>query len=480
MAKIDTKEYKDIKAGLVTEGAVGEQQMPLDAVTESLNFDFDKIGCARLRRGTTLLGNQLSGNLLGLYEFRDSGSGSNNQILAVNGTTVYYLNAGTWTSKRTVTTGLKARFSTFLDYVFMVNGTDATAIWNGDVGSSFITSGNASGAPTGKFIDNFRARMWIAGNSAFPDRLYYSSIPTAAATPVITWDTSATTGDWIDISPSDGENITGIKRSKTALNVYKNNHIYRVASINTTDPDPVINVGTYSQESIVEAKDGQYFHHPSGFYRMSGAEATEISRPIQDIVDNISASNYTSICGWEDGDHIYWSVGDVTISGITYSNLVVRYTISSQAWTHRTYPTEFLVSSRYNDGSTLFRLVGDNDGNVLKVNVGKTDNGTPISYALTHRWYTIDGLLSTRKNLPRLVFAHSGGAGTNVAYQIEGDPVSDWSKTLGQFKNVDTLFSKADIRGRKCRFRISGISSGEPFDYYGMEVINATSEPIQF
>ena len=118
----------------------------------------------KLRAGTTRLGNDaFSGNILGLYEFRDSGSGSNNQIIAVNSTEASYLDGSTWTSKRTgLTSGSKAEFTTFLDYVFMVNGTDATAVWDGSA-SSFSTSGNASGAPAGKYIENFRNRTFSEG-----------------------------------------------------------------------------------------------------------------------------------------------------------------------------------------------------------------------------------------------------------------------------------------------------------------------------
>lgn len=462
------------------EGSVAESRMPLDAVTESLNFDFDRIGAAQLRKGTTLLGNQLSGDILGLYEFRDSGSGSNNQLLTVNGTTAYYLSGGTWTSKRTgLTSGSEADFTTFLDVAWMVNGTEDTAVWNGDPSSSFSTSGNATNAPTGKYIENFRSRVWIAGNSTYPDRLYFSSLPSATATPTVSWDTSVTTGDWIDIAPQDGENIKGIKRSQATLLVFKNNHIYPVYSTTQTEPDPKINVGTYSKQSIVEAKDGLYFHHPSGFYKLTGGTAQEISKPIQDIVDSITVANYSKVNGWQDGDHVYWAVGDVTIDGTSFSKVVVRYTISTQVWTHRSYPQQFLVSSNYNDGTNLFQLVGDDDGNILKVNIGKTDNGTPINYSLIHRWYTLDGLYATQKTVSKLMFVHNGGTGTNINYQTEDSILNEWTGKVGQLKPKNTSFDSLFIKGRKCRFRLSGASVGEPFTYHGFEVYGGITDLVK-
>ena len=165
MAILESQQITNFQNGYVSRGSVSESRYPLDAVEESINFDFDRIGAVKLRKGLTLLGNTISGTaMLGLYEFRDSGSGTNNQILSVNGNTLYYLSSGTWTSKRTgLTSGKKARFSTFLDFVFMVNGSDATQTWNGNPSSSFGTT-HAASAPIGAFIENFRSRMWIAGN----------------------------------------------------------------------------------------------------------------------------------------------------------------------------------------------------------------------------------------------------------------------------------------------------------------------------
>lgn len=481
MPELQPSQVSDLTSGLISKGAISESQFPLTAVQESVNFHFDKIGAATLRAGTTRLGNQLSGNILGLYEFRDSGSGTNNQIIAVNGTVAYYLNgSNVWTSKRTgLTAGSKARFSTFLDFVFMVNGTEATAIWDGATGNNFLTTGNAASAPTGKYIENFRSRMWISGNSTYPDRLYYSSLPSSVATPVITWDTSVTTGDWIDISPSDGENITGLKRSKTFLLVFKNNHIYRVASINETEPDPVIDVGTYSQESIVETKEGVFFHHPTGIYVYSGGQVNPISQPINDFIKNVSASQYSNVAGWLDkeGNHVCHSLGDITIGGVTYTNVVSRYTLSSKVWTIYSYPTKFLVSSPYNDGTTLFRLAGDNDGNILKLDTGTTDNGTPIFYSLVTRPYTFDGLFSTRKNIKKMAIIHEGGEGSVFTFRVDSEGENEWKKLAQITKKVPTAFT-VDIKGNKIFFRVQGSSVGEPFTFGGFEILEINSELI--
>ncbi len=485
---------KSLKSGLLTPGAVSENDMPDTGVLESLNFHFDAIGSATLRKGITLLGNNLVNQVTGMHYFVDTINASpNTQMMVVAGGNVSYLTGATWTAIRTgLTSGSKARFSTYLNYTFMVNGTEATAVWDGNPGSSFLTTGNAASAPTGSLIENFRSRMWIAGNSTYPSRLYYSSVPSAIATPVVSWNTSVTTGQWIDISPSDGDFMTGLQRYRNAMLCFKTNRLYRVFDIGQVDPDPYYAVGTSSQESIIETKAGVFFHHSTGFYQYNVyGIVQEISRPVIDFIKAIPTTAYTGVVGWLDplGDHICWAVGDVTVKGVTYKNLCLRYSISTQVWTHYSYPYRFTTSLRrqplYVTGGAQYALVGDSAGNVFEVDSGITDNGLPIPYSLIHRWETIDGLLSTRKTIQTGNFSHYGGAASTVAYQTEDndpDDLNDWTRRAGKgtLKTTNTGFNSMDIKARKFRLRVFGESLGQPFIYNGYELLDAMNEFIQF
>jgi hypothetical protein len=481
---------KSLESGLLTDLAVSENRRPETSVSESINWDFQTIGAAKTRQGITQIGNTLSGNILGIHQLIDTVNvpATGTSLIAVNGTVAYYLAGGTWTSKRTgLTSGAKARFTDLLNITFMVNGVDATATWDGNPSDSFVTSGSATGAPIGKFIETFTGRVWIAGNATYPDRLYWSTKSLPAVTQTVTWSTDPTTGtQWGDISPNDGQNITALKKYQNMLLVFKQDRIYKVQNISTVDQDPAYVVGTYSQESVVETKEGLFFHHSSGFYKYNVYHLLEeISVPILDIIRAIPASAYSSVAGWIDpldADHINWSVGTVTYGGTTYQNMVVRYRLSTQVWTHRSYPVQFLCSGRYTDGTTLYNVVGGTNGKTYQYNLGTTDDGTPISYSLIHRWENIDGLLSTRKVIQTMLFNHYGGAGTNVNYQVEGDPTNDWSKRVGkgQFGQYNTGFNSVGIKGRKIRIRVSGQNTGGPIEYSGFELVGAMDELITF
>ena len=79
--------------------------------------------------------------------------------------------------------------------------------------------------------------------------------------------------------------------------VFKRNHIYKVFSINETEPDPKIYVGTYSNESIVECMDTIYFHHPTGIYQLNDSGLTKISDAVKDYLNAMPSSAYTDVCG---------------------------------------------------------------------------------------------------------------------------------------------------------------------------------------
>ena len=487
---------KTMKSGLINQGAVGENERPASSVMESINMHFDAIGTATMRKGSTVLGSGLDASpLLGLHYFNDTvGLPTYSQLVAVTGTTVWYLSSGTWTSIRTgLTASQKARFTTYLNMMFMVNGTEATEVWDGNPGGSgFVNTGNASGAPIGSYIENFISRIWIAGNATYPDRLYYSSVPSAASTPVVSWSTDPVTGtQWIDISPSDGDTITGLQRFRQWLIIFKTNHIYRLMGIGQVDPDPYYAVGTSSQESVVETKAGVFFHHSSGIYQFNiYGIVQEVSRPVWDIIKAIPASFYPSIVGWieADQDHVCWEVGNVTVNGTAYTNLVIRYTISTQVWTHYQYPKQITMAIRrqpfYYDGTNQYAVAGDASGNVFELNNGLTDyDGSPISYSLIHGWDMIDMLLSTRKIINTANFSHYHGSMSNVNYQTEEhdpDNLNDWSKRIGSLREINTGFPSMDIKARKVRFRISGFSSGQPFIYNGYELLDVINEFYQF
>lgn len=461
--------------GVIMDDVVDEFLMPSSAVNWSINGNFDRIGSFSVRSGLTLLGAQIADTytIKGLHQFLDTGSGTNDRLIAVANTVAYALVSGVWTSKRTsLTVNSKSRFTNFVDYVFMVNGVEAMQSWDGGAGNFSTT--NVTDAPVAKFIDNFRTRIWAAATTALPSRLYYSSV--ADINGAITWNL---TTQYIDVAPGDGEDLTGIKKFAIALYAFKPSTVYRIFSINQTEPDPVIFVGTYSQESINVAKDGMYWHHYSGIYRLRKGESSpiEISRPIYDIIKNVTRANYTEVASWNDDDHVYFHLGDISVYGLIISNCVIRWTMSTEVWTVYSYAVPLVIGNTYDTSSGIARVVGDNDGNVYTFNDGFTDNGTAINFELETRWLNITGLRSEVKTIRKMTGLHEDMAGANIGWR-NGTMNRKEIQPIGQLGDQETNFPNLDITGNRLKFSVRGTSTAGSAVFQGWEVIEWLNEGV--
>jgi hypothetical protein len=449
--------------GVIKPTSIDEMVTLPASVSLAVNFNFDRIGAIQTRPGTTILGSEIvaSTPVLGMANYINN-AGTIYRLLAKVGGSVYDFDGATWTARRTgLTTSSKARFTSLVDSTFMVNGRGNQACAS-YAGGSFGST-NVASLPAGDFIENFRSRLWVA--DSLTDKLYYSDVVTTLGT--ITGGTS-----FIQISPQDGDSITGLKRSSNALLVFKRNHIYRVYSINSTDPDPYINVGTYSQESIIETKDGIFFHSPYAFYQYS-ANPIEISKKINDVVLAIPRSYWPNVCSWEDGDHIYWSIGDITLDGVSLTNMVVRYTASKQLWTLSSYPFEIRSASKYDNGTSLINAVGANNGKVYTFDSGTSDDGTPIFYNVETQFYYISNNKSDLKSIDEMVALFENAQGAQVSYKIDDDSPNTW-RPIGQLRDD---ISQQLIVGAKdftrIKFKLDGNIIGNSLIFRGFEILQS-------
>jgi len=433
--------------GIVRESAVDESATSPESVELAINLSFDRIGAVQLRNGLTLLGSQIgSSAVLGMANYRNN-AGTTYRLLAKVGTQVYSFNGTTWSSVRdSLSLTSKMRTTNFLDLTYMVNGHSGSAVSTYN-GSSFGST-NIGSLPQGDFIENYRSRIWVADSAT--DKVYYTNV-------VSTSQTITGGSDFIQVSPQDGESITGLKRHPRALLVFKQNHIYKIYSTTSADPDPSIFRGTYSNESIVEAKDGLYYHHPTGFYRfVFDGEQQEISRPIIDIVEAISRSNYENVNGWSDSDHIYWSIGDITLKGVAYANVVCRYTISTQVWTLYSYASQIRSSALYDNGTLLRMIVGDENGYGFVFDSGNTDNGTPIFYDIqTHPLY-LTQVKMLEKEITEISAVHENAQGAMISHQTDN---GKWQNVGTITKDIVQAFN-TNAKFKKIRLRFSGNSIG--------------------
>lgn len=471
--------------GLIREVEVSNNLIPEGAVTDVQNWHFDRKGASTVRPGLATLGATVLASRpnVGLHNAQQG------TALAVfsNGSsaTIYSFSSGAWAlSLDGGTASVAVRFVDFGSYTIAVNFAYNTytsmRFWNAGSTRHWHFTGNPINPQNmwgyaNQLGEVYKSRVYLGGDTSREgnrSRLYFSSV--ISSTGIITW---SPTVDYVDINPGDGEGMTGLKRFSLELLVFKPNYIYRFRT-SGVDPDPLIKIGTRSQESIVEGKRGLYFHHDTGFYRYSGGYPTEISRPISDIVDAIPFTKYSSISSWNDNDHIYWSIGNVSVSEpketITYKNCVLRYTESSDVWTIYSYPHEIQRGMAYNSGTTLTRVVGTEHGLVATHNSGTTDYGEPIKYRIRTKWYNW-GSDSTSKVIQELVALCEKAQGSELMYKT--DENLEW-KTIGQLKKLSNYFQSLSIRMHRIKFQITGVSRSEAPVFLGIEIVKGLAEGL--
>lgn len=477
--------------GLIRQTAVADQLLPDDTIVDCNNVHFDRIGAVSLRPGIAILGGSVNFQALavGLHNtqngsmfavFRNAGSA---RISTYGG--------ASWVSNLADGTAVgKIRFVNFADRTICLNfgGTNmyssmrfTNAITNGSTG--WATTGNPiapqgltddlAASPQPTLGEVYKSRMYVAGgdtdgSNIRRSRLWFSSVITSAGN--ITWDPA---NDFVDINPNDGENITALKRFGLELVIFKPNYIYRFKT-SVLDPDPLIKVGTRSQESVIEGKTGLYFHHDTGFFKYTGVYPKEISRAISDIVNAIPFSYFENITSWRDEDHIYWSVGDLTIEGESWRNVVLRYTESSDVWTVYRTAQEVRAASDYNSGSDLTRLVATDNGLVATFNRGTIDIGEPIAYYFVTKWYEW-GEIYNRKIIQEIIAICEWAQGSKLMYQLDNS--DDWH-TLGEIKKFIVFFKDLSIRFHRIRFKLNGVSTDRGFSFLGMEFPKIMNEGI--
>jgi hypothetical protein len=344
-------------------------------------------------------------------------------------------------------------------------------------GGAFGTTLVPTGFPPGDFISaGFEGRVWVA--DAGSDVIYYTDIVQFVPPDTYTLTYDETSNFISLLSPQDGQTITALKRVPRALLVFKQDSIFRIYGATSVDAYPAYNVGTYSQESIVTTKTGIFFHHSSGFYQFDyGSQPVEISRRVIDFVKAIPRSYYDDVTGVYDGfDAIEWSVGPITVEGVTFANCVMRYTISTQVWTIYDYVGNTITAmTSYDDGTSLVHLMGTSTGKVGSMDVGQTDFGEPFYFEFIDRWRSYSDMYCHIKNIGGISVYSENAGGSNFMYQVQKTGPNAWEPIGTITEKNNSVFPTTDIGDFDvARLRIAGTTRGVPIVIHGIEIIELT------
>ena len=456
-------QIRDFSKGRITSYSSNNALKPTNSVSDSFNADFDRIiGSGVVRRGTTPLNSVVASNKtpLGLGEFVGTGGSPNYLLSAYSGAsnaTVYYYNGSTWsaTGLTTLNNSAEVRFATIGGRVFMVNGVDAMkssvdgTTWN-------TTNCITTNSVVPSLIYRYSGKIITGGYSGFKDRTYLSSVIDPNATPTLTWNTDPSTGDWIDINPDDGDNVTGYADVSSVVIVFKSRNMYRLSVLNNSaDPESIFNAGAVSQEAITKCQGTVYFFSGDSVYSTTGGYPTQISRlGVQDYIDAIPKSQWSSVSLGADTWNVYVSTGQITVNGLT-NYYVLKFSVRDQSWSVHYYPVFFGRFSQYTDSLGRRLRVADSAGFVQTIGYGNTDNGTPRFYSIDTQEIEFGQRLDTKKITGHIgVFTRNAG-GSTISVKEESD---DWRSLSKNLKSPIDIFDD-NVEGRFIKFRWSGTTS---------------------
>lgn len=467
--------YRGLHRGMADESVLADSMMPKSQLRLIRNMDTDALGYLKSRKGYERVGSAavVSGKKgLGLHHhigtnsalvaFSDNAGGTNAES--------YWLNGSTWTNESLgFTAGEKIRTVSFLDYIFAVNGTDAPKSIDGDFSGSSWGTTNLTSAPTSALIETYKQQVFMGNTST--DEVDWSSIPTSGS---ITWPSENN----FTVNPNDGSNLTALKRFANQLYVIKDDFTYRFNG-RSIDADPVIFFGAPSQEAVTVSPAGAMYVYDGRrnvIVEYTGGYPTIISKPVRSFLQAIATSAYPEVLLWSDEDHVEAHIGDVTIDGKAFTNVSLRYTISTRSWVIRTYANEFSAQTIYDDGSNIHQLTFTKSGDVVKMETGSDDLGTGIAYELETPWLTIGSSPSVNQKLGGFAAFADNARGMNVQYKSEFD--GTW-RTIGQLHGYINSFSGLNVSFHRIKFRFTGVTSASQAIFDGYEILIPIIEGIE-
>lgn len=352
-------------------------------------------------------------------------SSGTHYFLAFCGTDIYQADLAnkTFSSIYTgVTADLLWDFGFYNDKLYMSNGTDDLLSYDGTTVSAL------SSLPKGKYLVVLKDRLWVAGVSSAPYRLYYSDVGDPE---------TFGANNYIDFPESPYANegiITGLGILGSDLVVFKENATYMVIE-RPAGSFSVIQVdafkGCVAHHSICNIPNGLLFLSDDGVYLLTSSSLKFIGEPIKDYTDDrATAQIYKAVsCFYDNCYYLSYPT-----SGSSNNNqTVVLNTLGG--WS--VFPNYgFHYFSVWEDGT----IYGAGDaGYVYQLDTGDSDDGNDIDFVMATKSYGDDEYKTFR-----LLGLDVDGLGVtlNAKVSVDGGIYSN-SRSIVTTSTVGSTFGSA-------------------------------------
>lgn len=417
--------------------------------------------------------------ITGLHNFRQS-STVQKMLATVNNSagtnlTLQYNNAGTWTAISVSTTyngfeDAQTYMEDFIGYCFIV-GYDATD----DVflpvasltGTTFSTSTNVTSMPQGKFIKRYRDRLYVANTyysaTAYPYRVFFSSIPTAGA---ITWTPAS---DFFDVDFSEAITGLGTNWDKLAIFTEFSTYIYdQETKVKGWD------IGCINGRTIANLGSYLIWANKDNVWASTGGRPTPIANDIKELLLNSSPSAWRATVV---GKEYYLYLGDTEANGLSYNNCMCIFDSELGYWRWRELYDDVTALARYTTNNEDFLYMGVADGMVhvkskyTDASKVYTDDGNPV---LSHfRTKAFDfGDPSIAKTIIKIVSYCLHAQQMTLRFRVmdKNNEVIMPFTDIGKLTQVINYYDKT-LTGNFLQIEGKEYSSNQPFEFYGLSLL---------
>lgn len=432
------------------------------------------------RIGTAVEANK---STTGHFNFRQTGS--EKELVTINNSagtnlTLKYNLAGTWTDIAVGATwdafeDCAVEMESFINYCFFVgyDATDGVFLPVASMtGTTFSTATNVTSMPQAKYIKRYRDRLYIANcyysGSAYPFRVYFSSVPAAGA---ITWTPAS---DFLDVDFA--EQLTGLGSHWDRLVAFTESSAY---FYDQSQWKKVWDTGCTAHRTIHNSGPYMFWGNYDGVWMSTGGQPQNIGQPILKFIYAGNPRNFFSTIV----DEEYRTyIGTVTVDGDTYSNCEIIYNIPTQTWRIRENYHTLTTYARFVDASGIPRVhFGATDGNVYQKSKyhdstvysadGYISGGTagyPIQADVEFSPIKL-GSMQAKNRIKTLVAYAEKGQGINLSMRVLDKNLRILTpyKKIGQLTKFINSFDINVDNGTLLQLRMTEYSKLPYFSFYG-------------
>ena len=399
----------------------------------------------------------------GIFDYWRSGTGTSTtqQRVIYSGTQIYTESSGTLTSVKTgLESGKMPWFEVMNDVLVIATSSsvDVPMTWNQ------TTFANLGGTPPAfKFMVEYKARMFAAGVDAVKSRLYYSVSGNHA-------DWTGSGSGSVDVSPDDGDVITGLRNHNDELVIFKGPNkgsYFRLTGSSPSGSDAFAlhpgkkGVGATNQQAIISRGTDLVFWDNAGIHSLVATdtfgdyEPAFLSAPIASyFTSGLNHARFSSIWG-ADFSSKSLALWTVSRTGATTNNLII-------ALDFRFNPPRFAFWPAYSVASLAMVLdtssetvpwAGTYTGRVMRMNrTARNIAGTAYTTKTLFPYHGLtDPFFDKLVSKGRVSVAPKGDTTFTVGYQRDGNTQQTASVSQG---GVATLGVSSD------QFTLDSLTSG--------------------